>query len=144
MEKAKVIWMDGKFVPRDNAKIHILSHAIHYGTSVFEGLRCYKNKKGVETVVATWQRMAPNIFPAMDKAGENYMNSQLMKMEAILRGVTEGIALDVFGYVSEGSGENFFCIKVGNGRRGPITKKLQEEFYKITAGKDKYNWLTWV
>lgn len=302
MEKAKFIWMDGKFIPWDNAKVHILSHVVHYGTSVFEGIRCYKNKKGsaifrlenhtnrlfdsakiyrmeisytkeeinnvivetirknkldacyirplvyrgygelgvnpfdspvkvsiavwkwgkylgpeaiekgVETVVSTWQRMAPNTFPAMAKAGANYMNSQLIKMEAILRGVTEGIALDIFGYVSEGSGENFFCIKddviytpqlgasillgitrhsvikiardlgyevkeqfiprellyicdeafftgsaaeitpirmidklkVGKGERGPITKKLQEEFFKITAGEDKYNWLTWV
>jgi len=46
IEKAKFIWMDGKLVPWDEAKIHILSHVIHYGTGVFEGLRCYKTKKG--------------------------------------------------------------------------------------------------
>ncbi|MEO0098881.1 MAG: aminotransferase class IV, partial [candidate division WOR-3 bacterium] len=46
IEKAKFIWMDGKLVPWDEAKIHILSHVVHYGTGVFEGLRCYKTKKG--------------------------------------------------------------------------------------------------
>jgi branched-chain amino acid aminotransferase len=42
MTKAKYIWMDGKFVDWDDANIHILSHVIHYGSGVFEGLRCYK------------------------------------------------------------------------------------------------------
>ncbi|MCS7258261.1 MAG: aminotransferase class IV, partial [candidate division WOR-3 bacterium] len=46
LQKAKYIWMDGKLVPWDDAKIHINSHVIHYGTGVFEGLRCYKTPKG--------------------------------------------------------------------------------------------------
>lgn len=203
MEKTKFIWMDGEFVDWDNAKIHILSHVIHYGTGVFEGLRCYDSKQGsvifrlpdhtdrlfnsakiyrmeipyahdelnkvvvelikmnglksayirpiayrgyctlgvdpfpcpikvciatlqwgkylgdealeqgVDVMVSTWNRMAPNTFPAMAKCCANYMNSQLIKMEAILNGYVEGIALDVTGYVSEGSGENIFVIKNG-------------------------------
>jgi branched-chain amino acid aminotransferase len=64
-------------------------------------------------MVSTWNRMAPNTFPAMAKCCANYMNSQLIKMEAILNGYVEGIALDVTGYVSEGSGENIFAIKNG-------------------------------
>src|SRR5438128_11177255 len=49
-------------------------------------------------------------MPAMAKSGANYMNSQLIKMEALLNGYAEGIALDDRGYVSEGSGENIFLV----------------------------------
>lgn len=169
-------------------------------------------EKGVSVCVSTWSRMAPNTFPALAKCGANYMNSQLIKMEAILNGYTEGIALDVNGYVSEGSGENIFIvrrgeiqtpplgasvlpgitrdtvitlakeigvpltehliprealytadevfftgtaaeispitlidkIKIGNGKRGLITKRLQDAFFDVIEGKreDKYCWLT--
>ncbi len=203
MAKTKWIWMDGKFLDWEDAKIHILSHVIHYGTGVFEGLRCYDTKKGpmicrlkehtdrlfdsakiyrmeipytkdelnnvaielikknglksayirpiayrgyyelgvnpfncpvnvciatlqwgqylgpealeagVDVMISSWNRMAPNTFPAMAKCCANYMNSQLIKMEAITYGFTEGIALDPTGYVSEGSGENIFAVKNG-------------------------------
>lgn len=203
MAKTKYIWMDGKFLDWEDAKIHILSHVIHYGTGVFEGFRCYKTAKwpvifrlkdhterlfnsakiyrmeisyskeeinnvivelikkngledayirpiayrgystlgvdpfpcpvcvaiatlkwgkylgdealeqGVDVMVSSWNRMAPNTFPAMAKCCANYMNSQLIKMEAITYGFVEGIALDTTGYVSEGSGENIFAIKNG-------------------------------
>lgn len=203
LAKSKFIWMNGKFVRWDDAKIHILSHVIHYGSSVFEGIRCYKTRKGpavfrlkehmdrlfnsakiyrmeipytkqkvtrvcletieknemnecyirpvvyrgyrelgvnpfncpvdvtvavwkwgkylgpgalsdgVDVMVSSWNRMAPNTFPAMAKAGGNYLNSQLVKMEALKYGFTEGIVLDIFGFVSEGSGENIFVVKDG-------------------------------
>ena len=169
-------------------------------------------EKGADVCVSSWTRLAPNTLPAMSKAAANYMNSQLMRMEAIVNGYSEGIALDVTGYVSEGSGENlfvvqdgevitpplaasilhgitrrtiftlcedlnipvheqvipremlyiadevFFCgtaaeitplrsidrIPIGNGARGPITKKLQDEFFALTSGSkaDRHNWLT--
>lgn len=169
-------------------------------------------EKGVDVCVSSWMRMAPNTLPAMSKSAANYMNSQLIRMEAIVNGYVEGIALDVNGYVSEGSGENlflvqdgvvitpplsasvlpgitrrsiltlcqdlkipfseqmvpremlyiadevFFCgtaaeitplrsidrIPVGGGLRGPITKKLQDEFFALTSGAkpDRHNWLT--
>ncbi len=70
--------------------------------------------EGVDVCVSSWNRMAPNTMPAMSKAGANYMNSQLIKMEALLNGYVEGIALDVNGYVSEGSGENLFIIYQGS------------------------------
>ena len=201
--KAKTIWMDGELVDWDDAKIHILSHVVHYGSSVFEGLRCYETKqgsacyrlrdhlkrlaqsakiyrmempygvdelveaakelirvnglkscyvrplvyrgfgqmgvnpmecpigvclavwpwgaylgeesvrKGIDVCVSSWARMAPNTMPLLAKAGANYMNSQLIKMEATLNGFAEGIALDVQGNVSEGSGENLFLVKDG-------------------------------
>ena len=57
--------------------------------------------------------MAPNTLPAMAKAGANYMNSQLIRMEAAINGYAEGIALDSSGYVSEGSGENLFAVRDG-------------------------------
>jgi branched-chain amino acid aminotransferase len=71
------------------------------------------SSKGASVRVSSWQRPAPNTIPAMAKAGGNYLNSQLMKMEAIETGFDEAIALDAHGYVSEGSGENIFMVKNG-------------------------------
>jgi branched-chain amino acid aminotransferase len=71
-------------------------------------------EKGVPVCISSWSRMAPNTFPPMAKSGGNYMNSQLIKMEALLDGYVEGIALDVSGYVSEGSGENLFVVMNGS------------------------------
>ncbi|MBI2212602.1 MAG: branched-chain amino acid transaminase [Acidobacteria bacterium] len=200
-EEVKTIWMNGRLVDFADARIHILSHVIHYGSGVFEGVRCYKTKQGsaifrlrehtrrifdsakiyrmaipytpeefnqacIDTVlangfescylrplvyrgfhslgvfpgncpvdvciaawewgkylgkealeqgvdvrVASWERMAPNTFPAMAKATGNYLNSQLIRLEADADGYSEGIALDVRGYVSEGSGENIFIVR---------------------------------
>jgi len=70
-------------------------------------------EKGISVRISSWQRQAPNTFPALAKAGGNYLNSQLIKMEAIQDGFDEGIALDHYGYVSEGSGENVFIVKNG-------------------------------
>lgn len=201
-EKGK-IWMDGKFVPWMDANIHVMSHVIHYGSSVFEGMRCYKTPQGssifrladhiqrlldsakiyrmpisytrdelvdacnltikengfesayvrpiafrgyhslgvdptkcpiqviigalnwgaylgedalsigVDVGVSSWNRLAPNTMPSMAKAGANYMSSQLIKMEAMRLGYSEGIGLDINGYISEGSGENIFVVRDG-------------------------------
>jgi branched-chain amino acid aminotransferase len=209
--KVDKIWMNGKFVNWDDAKIHVLSHVVHYGSSVFEGQRCYKTpkgpacfrlkehserlfnsakiyrmeipftkeeidkaileliavnrleecyirpivyrgygnlgvdprscpvdvtigvwpwgqylgadamEKGVSVCVSSWNRNAPNTMPMMAKAGANYLNSQLIKLEAISHGYVEGIALDVNGMVSEGSGENIFLVKYGRNRQALIT-----------------------
>lgn len=169
-------------------------------------------EKGVEVCVSSWTRMAPNTLPAMSKSAANYMNSQLIRMEAIVNGYAEGIGLDANGYASEGSGENLFLVKngtiitpplsgsilpgitrrtvmqlaedlkiplreelipremlylvdemffcgtaaeitpirsvdripVGKGERGPVTARLQEEFFGITGGTiaDRHGWLT--
>ncbi len=204
LQPTEKIWHNGKFIAWNDAKIHVLSHVVSYGSAVFEGVRCYKTKNGpavfrnrehmrrlldsakiyrievpfsldqlceamVETVrvnkleecyfrpiilrgygslgvlptadtptevyiaaypwgkylgaealeqgvdvcVSSWTRMAPNTLPAMAKAAANYMNSQLIRMEAAVNGYVEGIALDEAGYVSEGSGENLFLIRDG-------------------------------
>jgi len=169
---------------------------------------------GVDVCVASWARMHNNSLPSTAKAAANYMNSQLVKMEAVINGFTEGIALDTFGNVSEGSGENLFVIragklytpplscavlsgitrdsvtkiaeslgyeviesiiprgtlytadeafftgtaaeitpirsidriKIGDGKRGPITASLQKEFFAITSGEKESpgNWLSFV
>ena len=169
-------------------------------------------RSGIDVCISSWNRPAPNTLPQMAKAVANYMNSQLIRMEAKANGYAEGIALDVNGYVSEGSGENIFVvsngsvttppmansalpgitrnsiitlchelgisvveqmvprealyiadevflsgtaaeitpvrtvdrIKIGYGSRGPITKRVQEEFFAITSGKkaDRHNWLS--
>ena len=298
------IWFNGELVNWKDANIHVLSHVVHYGSSVFEGIRCYNTKKGpailrlqehverlfnsgkiyrmkipytvdeicdaiIETVkvnnlkdcyirpiafrgykelgvyplncpmdtviaawewgkylgeeaiengvdigVSTWRRMAPNTLPNMAKAGANYMNSQLAKMESVSNGFDEAIMLDYHGTVSEGSGENVFLvkdgelytphtsvsllsgitrdsiiklaeemgikvkeepipremlyladeifltgtaaevtpirsvdrIKIGNGKRGEITEKLQTKFFNIVEGidDDKHGWLTFI
>jgi branched-chain amino acid aminotransferase len=168
--------------------------------------------KGVDVCVSSWTRIAPNTLPAMSKAAANYMNSQLIRMEASLNGFAEGIALDSDGHVSEGSGMNLFIvvdgalitpplaasilpgitrdsivkiagdlqipvkesiipremlyladevffvgtavevtpirsidkIVIGNGVAGPVTRKIQEEFFAVTSGRkpDLHNWLT--
>ncbi len=303
VKKVEKIWMNGTLLNWDDAKVHVLSHVIHYGSSWFEGIRCYDTKKGsaifrlkehlnrlttsakiyraeipysqdqmqqaiietikankmracyirpvafrgygdvgvnpmnnpVDTVIAvwdwgqylgtgavqdgidvcvsSWRRPLPDTFPTMAKTGGNYMNSQLIKLEAISNGYTEGIALDSNGYISEGSGENIFVVydgrlfttplhaailpgitrttvmqladesgievkeetmlrdilyaadeafftgtaaeitpirsvdkmKVGNGKPGPVTRKLQELYFKIVRdGEDKHDWLTFI
>lgn len=203
MPKSERIWFNGEFVPWDEARIHVLSHVVHYGSSVFEGIRCYGTAKGpavfrledhvgrlfdsariyrmempwgrdevaaailetirvnqlqacyvrpvafrgygslgvdpfpcpVDTVIAVWEwgeylgeealergvsvctsswsRSAPNTLPNLAKAGGNYLNSQLVRMEANANGYDEGIVLSHDGLVSEGSGENVFLVKNG-------------------------------
>lgn len=197
------IWRDGALVNWEDATIHVISHVAHYGSSVFEGIRCYETPGGaavfrlrdhmqrlldscriyrmpleyslddlvqavVETVaanelrqcyirpivirtgqqmgfypigvpvetfiicwqwgtylghaafengadacVSSWRRAAPDTYPTMAKAAGNYLNSQLSKIEARQDGYHEAISLDVFGYVSEGTGENLFLVKNG-------------------------------
>jgi branched-chain amino acid aminotransferase len=70
-------------------------------------------RQGVDVCVSSWQRIAPNTLPAMAKAAANYMNAQLVKMEALTNGYVEGISLDASGHVSEGSGENLFIVRAG-------------------------------
>ncbi|MDQ7030495.1 MAG: branched-chain amino acid transaminase [Ardenticatenia bacterium] len=201
--KAEYIWMDGQLLPWDQATVHVMAHALHYGSSVFEGIRAYPTPRGpavlalsdhtrrlfnscklyrmeipyteeeinqailetlranrlpsayirplvfrgaerlgldprgcpvhvviitiewgrylgseaiehgVDVMVSSWRRMAPDTFPAMAKIGGQYINSQLITMEARDLGFAEGIALDVYGYVSEGSGENIFVVLDG-------------------------------
>jgi branched-chain amino acid aminotransferase len=77
-------------------------------------------EQGVDVCVSSWTRIAPNTLPAMAKSGANYMNSQLIKMEAIINGYVEGIALDANGYVSEGSGENVFVVRNGVLQTAPL------------------------
>ena len=198
IEKTEKIWHNGKYIAWDDATLHVMSHVVHYGSSVFEGIRCYAlpsgpaifrapehiqrlldsariyrtdvpftrdeliramielvshnavwpcyirpivlrgygeagvnpfnsptevyiinypwgkylggETEGCDVCVSSWTRIAPNTLPAMAKSGANYMNSQLIKMEAIVNGYVEGIALDVNGFVSEGSGENLFIV----------------------------------
>jgi branched-chain amino acid aminotransferase len=297
------IWHNGKLVDWKDATIHVLAHVTSYGSSVFEGVRCYHTpagpavfrgrehmqrlhnsakiyritipfsvddlcsamldvirvnklescyvrplvirgygdlgvlptkdtpietyiacwewgkylgkeaiEEGVDVCVSSWNRLAPNTLPTQSKAGANYMNSQLIRMEAAVNGYSEGIALDTAGYVSEGSGENIFVVRdgkiltpplgasvlpgitrdsvislaqdlgimvsegpvprellyiadevfftgtaaevtpirsvdripVGAGRRGPITERLQREFFNIVEGRapDHRGWLT--
>lgn len=197
------IWMNGSLVEWKDAKIHVASHVVHYGSAVFEGERCYSTPKGsacfrldahtarlfnsakiyrmdvpigpaamdkaiIDTIkandfkacyirpliyrgygepgvspygspvdvavlcwewgaylgaealekgvavrISSWTRVAPNTFPTMAKASANYAASQLIKMEAIADGYAEGIALDVNGFVSEGSAQNLFMVRGG-------------------------------
>jgi branched-chain amino acid aminotransferase len=212
--KGEAVWMNGRLVPWDQATVHVLSHVIHYGSCIFEGLRCYKTaggsavfrlrdhvdrlfdgcriyrievpyskeaieaailetiranrleacyirplvyrgyeslgvdpfpcpidvaigvwpwgaylgkdaeEKGVDVMVSSWRREAPNTLPAMAKASANYMNSQLIKMEALVNGYAEGIALDHAGFVSEGSGENIFLVRDGALHTPPLTASI--------------------
>jgi branched-chain amino acid aminotransferase len=298
------IWMNGSLVDWKDAKIHIGSHIVHYGSGVFEGARCYDTlggsacfrldahirrlmdsariyrmepkygaqeltdaifetinangfracyirpivyrgydslgvnplpcpvdvaimvwewgayftkeaiEEGLDVKISTWARNAPNTTPAMAKSVANYANAQLIKMEAIAEGYAEGIALDTYGNLSEGSGQNVFIVrdgviftppvgnsvlwgitrdsvmtlarelgfdvreqtlpretlyiadevffagtavevtpirsvdrvKVGRGRRGPVTEAIQQRFFQIVKGElpDTHGWLQFV
>lgn len=310
MKIAGKVWKNGEFIEWNDARIHVMSHVVNYGSSVFEGIRFYETtngsavfrlkehikrllnsgkiyrmevdfdvdaisqaavdlvadsglkagyirpliirglneekpafgvnpfgnpvdtylaawewgkylgeealENGIDVCVSSWNRITSNAMPSMAKAGANYMNSQLIKMEAILGGFSEGIALDDRGYVSEGSGENIFLVNhgklitpplgaailpgitrdsviqiaremgiqviettiqraalyladelfftgtaaeitpirsvdritVGSGKRGPLTAKLQEEFFKVIRNErpapKNAEWLTFI
>jgi branched-chain amino acid aminotransferase len=81
-------------------------------------------ENGVDVCVSSWWRMAPNTYPALAKASANYMNSQLIKMEALLDGYDEGIALNIRGHISEGSGENLFLVKDGTVLTPPLSSSV--------------------
>ncbi|MFW5708660.1 MAG: branched-chain amino acid transaminase [Chloroflexota bacterium] len=298
----KYVWRNGQFVKWEDATVHVTAHALHYGSSVFEGIRAYATpdgpavfrlrphserlvtgckvaridmpysadeidraildlidrnehksayirplvfrgagplglegrqtptevviltmdwgrylgneaiENGVDVQVSSWRRIAPDTFASMAKIGGQYVNSQFITMEARDNGFSEGIALDINGYVSEGAGENIFVVhkgvvytpgiwssilagitrdtvlhllndlgvevrfeplaremlymadeifftgtaaevtpvrsvdrlQVGAGKRGPITKAVQDEFFGITSGEipDRHGWLT--
>jgi branched-chain amino acid aminotransferase len=81
-------------------------------------------EQGVDVCVSSWNRMAPNTFPSLSKATGNYANAALIRMEAESNGYSEGIALDTFGYVSEGSGENIFIIRDGHIYTPPLSASI--------------------
>jgi branched-chain amino acid aminotransferase len=68
-------------------------------------------QNGADVRVSSWNRSAPNTFPTLAKSSANYANSQLIKMEAMVEGYSEGIALDTNGNLSEGSGQNLFLVR---------------------------------
>jgi branched-chain amino acid aminotransferase len=80
--------------------------------------------EGANVCVSSWNRLAPNTMPSLAKAGANYMNSQLIRMEAAINGYDEGIALDVNGYLSEGSGENLFIVRGGTLYTSPLANSV--------------------
>jgi len=96
--------------------------------------------QGVDVCVSSWNRLAPNTLPALAKAGANYMNSQLIKMEAIANGYAEGIALNTAGYVSEGSGENVFVVRDGEIRTPPLGRRRCPELPATRCLPWRVNW----
>jgi branched-chain amino acid aminotransferase len=78
----------------------------------------------VDVCVSSWARAAPNTFPTLAKTSANYANSQLIKMEALAEGYTEGIALDVMGHLSEGSGQNLFLVRDNVIYTPPLTASI--------------------
>lgn len=92
-------------------------------------------EKGVDVKISSWQRMAPNTFPALAKSGANYMNSQLIKMEALKDGYVEGIALNVRGHISEGSGENIFIVMDETIHTPPLSSSILPGITRDTVFK---------
>jgi len=210
----KWVWMNGRLVEFEKATVHVMAHALHYGSGLFEGIRCYRTpagpaifrleehlkrlensckvyrmdipftraeltqacfdairgngleecyirpivfrgfgtvginplkspvevaiavwpwgrylgddaiEKGVDACVSSWRRSGLGSSPALAKATANYLNSQLIKMEALADGYAEGIALDSNGYVSEGSGENIFLVQEGVLYTPPVSSSI--------------------
>jgi branched-chain amino acid aminotransferase len=230
LKPTEKIWFNGQFIPWDDARIHVLSHVVSYGSSVFEGIRCYETtsgpaifrlrehvrrlidsariyrmdtfrfsaveladamlelvalngmrscylrpivlrgygdlgvyglqnpvdvyvacwewgkylgeealSSGADVCISSWTRIAPNTLPALAKAGANYMNSQLIRMEATANGYSEGIALDSTGNVSEGSGENIFVVRDGRILTPPLSSSVLPGITRdtvVTLAKD--------
>jgi branched-chain amino acid aminotransferase len=107
--------LDGRSCPT-----HVSIITVYMGKYLGEGAL----ENGVDVGVSSWHRMAPNTLPAAAKIGGQYINSQLIVMEAVERGYTEGIALDVSGYVSEGSGENVFVVRNGRISTPPLYNSI--------------------
>ena len=211
IDPTKNIWHNGQLIAWEKANIHVMSHVIHYGSSVFEGIRCYTQpggagifrltehmqrlihsakiyrmplaysveqlneavidvveangvapcyirpiafrgygeigvnplrspvevyianfpwgkyvagNDGADVCISSWNRLAPNTMPSLAKAGANYMNSQLIRMEAEVNGYVEGIGLDTNGYLSEGSGENLFVVRGGTIYTAPLANSV--------------------
>ncbi len=94
---------------------------------------------GTDIKVSSWNRPAPNTFPAMAKSVANYANSGLIKMEAVADGYSEGVALDVTGQLSEGSGQNIFLVRNGSLITPPLASSALEGITRdtiITLAKD--------
>jgi len=201
--EAAFIWRDGEVIRWEDATVHLLSTAVQFGTSMFEGIRCYDTpkgpcvfrldvhverlfhscriyrmepaysqqeiidaclttvernglkdcyirpmvlrgygsagldpehspvetyiaawpwgaylgeealEKGVDVCVSSWHRPAPNTFPVQAKAAGHYNNAQLIKMEAVANGYSEGLVLSTEGRLSEGGGQNVFLVRGG-------------------------------
>jgi branched-chain amino acid aminotransferase len=216
IQKTEYIWWNGELVEWDRVTVHVMAHVVHYGTSFFEGIRCYETprgtavfrltphirrlfdsakiyrtevpysqerivsavketvranrlrsgyirpvvyrgygsigvdptacpievaiatiewgkylgaeamEQGVDVCVSSWNRFAPNTLPSLSKAAGNYLNSQLVKLEALRHGYSEGIALDPQGFVSEGSGENLFIVRDGVVMTPPLSSSILE------------------
>lgn len=88
---------------------------------------------GVDVCISSWDRITPNALPSSSKAGGNYMNSQLVKMEAAENGYAEGICLDSYGNISEGSGENVFIVSNGELITPPSASSLLPGFTRDTV-----------
>jgi branched-chain amino acid aminotransferase len=97
-------------------------------------------EKGVDVRVSSWTRSAPNTFPTMAKSVANYANSSLIKMEAVIEGYSEGIALDPDGHLSEGSGQNLFLVRDNTLYTPPLGASVLPGITRdtmITLAKDK-------
>ena len=220
------IWKNGQLIDFEKATVHVLSHALHYGSGVFEGIRCYNTlqgsavfrlrrarpapgelgqgvphadrlhhrradrgdlrddprqrarrrcyirpivfrgfgntigvnplhnpvevfiacwpwgkylgeeaDKGVDVCVSSWRRIAADSMPAVAKATGNYLNGQLIKIEAVTNGYAEGIALDARGFVSEGSGENVFMVQDGVLLTPPLAASVLQGITRDTVVK---------
>ncbi|HZV11654.1 MAG TPA: branched-chain amino acid transaminase [Candidatus Kapabacteria bacterium] len=81
-------------------------------------------EKGISVCVSSWSRPSPGSIPMLAKVGGNYINSQLIKMEAVAGGYAEGIALDSNGFISEGSGENIFLVYEGALYTPPLSASI--------------------
>lgn len=93
---------------KSGAPVDVAIMALDWGAYLGEAA-----ERGADVCVSSWQRPAPNTVPSWAKAGGNYLNSQLIGLEARRGGYDEGIALGHNGLLSEGAGENVFVVKRG-------------------------------
>ena len=123
-------------VPSKDAAIETFVAAYPWGAYLGVDAR----SKGVDVMVSSWNRAAPNTTPTGAKAGGNYLSSYLISREAKSRGYAEGIALDVHGRLSEGAGENLFLVQNGKIYTPPTTASILKGITRdtvMTIAKDE-------
>ncbi len=144
-KKADYIWFNGEMVRWEDAKVHVMSHALHYGTSVFEGIRCYDSHKGpvVFRHREHMQRLHDSAkiyrFPVSQSIDELMEACRLSRESLYLADEVfmSGTAAEITPVRSVDG------IQVGEGRCGPVTKRIQQAFFGLFTGEteDKWGWL---
>ena len=142
-KKADYIWFNGEMVRWEDAKVHVMSHALHYGTSVFEGIRCYDSHKG-PVVFRHREHMQ-----RLHDSAKIYRFPVSQSIDELMEAYKEGKFTEMFGsgtaaVISPVGLLRYkdFDMKLSDGKIGALSQKLYDELTGIPWGKkeDPFGW----